>query len=140
MQLIDKEVYYYDRTYSTHFLLFCLNLLHVDLNTYRTSNNHLNTQPVLGSIALTKWDCFFGEKRYWRTRDLIVRIVFFSGLNLINKKLSDFWTNFQISENFLRFSNCVPIKIFWGTFSEICPASCHKIFCQKISQNSDFSW
>ena len=78
---------------------------------------------------------------------------------LSTKKLSEFWQNSQNSENFLRFSNCVPIKIFWGKFSEICPASCTKIFClkisdflkklvgskfsdfcQKISQNSDFCW
>ena len=56
------------------------------------------------------------------------------GFNPINKKLSEFWQNSQISENFLLFSKCVWIKIFWGKFSEICPASCTKIFCLEISQ------
>ena len=30
--------------------------------------------------------------------------------------------------------NGLTTKIFWGKFSEICPASCTKIFCPKISQ------
>ena len=42
--------------------------------------------------------------------------------------------NSQNSENFLRFSKRVCIKIFWGKFTEICPASCTKIFYLKISQ------
>ena len=54
--------------------------------------------------------------------------------NLSTKKFSKFWQNSQNSENFLRFSKCVPIKIFWGKFSEICPASCTKKFCPEISQ------
>ena len=56
------------------------------------------------------------------------------GSILSTKKFSEFWQNSQNSDNFLRFSKCVPIKIFWGKFSEICPASCTKIFCLKISQ------
>ena len=73
------------------------------------------------------------------------------GLVLSTKIFSEFWQNCQNSENFLRFSNCVPIKIFWGKFSEILSenfsdflkkigGSKFSDFCQKISQNSDFCW
>ena len=74
-----------------------------------------------------------------------------AGLNPTNK-------NYQNSENFHRFSNCVPLKIFGGKFSKSSLASCTKIFvwkfirfsgkwvgstfsdfCQKIFQNSNFS-
>ena len=56
------------------------------------------------------------------------------GSILSTRKFSEFWQNSQISENFHRFSKCVHIKIFRWKFPEICPASCIKIFCLKISQ------
>ena len=36
--------------------------------------------------------------------------------------------------NFHKLLSCVPIKIFWGKFSKICPASPTKKFCLEISQ------
>ena len=50
--------------------------------------------------------------------------------SILSKKNSEFKQNSQISENFHRFSNCVPFKIFCRKFSVICT----KIFCLEISQ------
>ena len=53
---------------------------------------------------------------------------------LKNSRNSDQILRFlTISDNFHRFSNCLPLNIFWGKFPKICPASCTKIFCLEIS-------
>ena len=51
--------------------------------------------------------------------------------------------NYQITGNFYWFSNCLPIKIFWGKFPKICQATSTKIFEWKFprfsEKKSDFS-
>ena len=88
-------------------------------------------------IKLENWICNFFVwkvlseiKLFWKY--LIGQLQCHQGSILSTKKLSEFWPNSQISKNFHRFSNCVPIKIFGEKFSEICPASCTKFFVKKF--------
>ena len=66
-------------------------------------------------------------------QDIIKQLTYLGSI-LSTKKFSEFWQNSQISENFLRFFYCAPIKIFWGKFPKISSASCTKTFCLKIFQ------
>jgi hypothetical protein len=70
----------------------------------------------------------------------------FRGLPRKNQeKFSEFWQNFQTSENSTNFSNCVPIKNSEEKSAEILPANRTKklarkkfLIFRKIFQNSYF--
>ena len=98
------------------------------------NNNSLEISIIL--INLSALNSLKVNKKIIKNHRKIVTLKLLSGLGLVlsTKIFSEFWQNSQNYENFLRFSKCVPIKIFWGKFSKICPASSTKIFCLKISQ------